>query len=448
VNAAILSIGDELILGQIAERNAGWLSGRLADEGVAVVEHRTVPDDLDAIVEALASLASRCDIVISTGGLGPTDDDLLRAALARVLGGAELVEDPEARTTIERWFAGRRTRMPEINLRQALRPPGAKCLPNDHGTAPGLAATLRRTRIWSLPGPPSEMHPMFERDVAPALFEDRARPKILRQAVPVFGLGESTVAERLGELMQRGRNPLVGTTASGAIVTIRVRAHGAAAEDRAGFDRFVEEIAARMHPHALGIGGVTLPMAVGEASRERGAMVALAESCTGGMAASMLCDVPGASAWFRGGVVSYTNELKESLLGVPHDVLERFGAVSAETARAMAEGALHRLGASAAASITGIAGPDGGTPEKPVGTVWIATSVAEARSAAAPREPAGASSSSATDAPGVRTHVRAFRFRGDRAAVRDRAARAALGALRLHLLGLEETPLLGERTGG
>jgi len=421
VKAAILSIGDELVLGQISERNAGWLSAQLADEGVSVIEHRTVPDAVDAITEALATFAGRCDVVISTGGLGPTDDDLLRPALLAVLGGGALVEDAEARARIESWFAGRSRPMPAINLRQAKRPPSARCLPNDHGTAPGLIASVGRARFWALPGPPSEMKPMFERFVRPVLFEDREHTPLLRESISVFGLGESVVAERLGELMHRDRNPLVGTTASGSVVTIRLRAHGAAAHDRPGFDALVADVLSRMKPYALGVGGVTLPQALAQAARSAEARVALAESCTGGLAASMICDLPGASAWFRGGIVAYSNDLKQSLLDVPAATIECHGAVSAECAGAMALGAMRRLSASAAASITGIAGPEGGSDSKPVGTVFIATV-------------AGGSAD-------LRVHR--YRFMGDRTAIRDRAARTALGALRMHLEGWTSHPLLG-----
>lgn len=422
MKAAVLSIGDELILGQIQERNAGWLSARLADEGVMTVEHRTVTDDLDAIVAALMSLASQFEIVITTGGLGPTDDDLLRAALARVLGDGTLVEDADAIAQIEAWFAGRGRAMPAINLRQARRPRDARCLRNDHGTAPGLAAALGGCRIWSLPGPPAEMHPMFEHFVVPALFEQRTRTPIRREAIPVFGLGESSVAERLGELMARGRQPLVSTTASGSIVTIRLRAEGDAANDRAAFDRLVGEIVKRMHPYALGVGARTLPEALAQECIERGARVGFAESCTGGLASAMVCEVPGASAWFEGAVVSYANTVKSSMLNVPQQVIEQHGAVSVETARAMVAGVMGRLGVTAAASITGVAGPDGGSPEKPVGMVLIATAVHDA----------------------TQVKVRTFRFRGDRAAIRDRSARSAIGALRLHLRGEQDAPLLAE----
>jgi len=425
MRAAILSMGDELVLGQIQERNAKWLSEQLVEEGVTVVEHRTVADDLDATVEALAHLAPAFDLVITTGALGPTDDDLLRSALARVMGGRELVMDDDARREIEQWFAGRGRPMPEINLRQAMRPPGASCLSNSHGTAPGLSATLRHCRIWCLPGPPAEMKPMFERFVLPSLRAGRARPRMLIESIPVFGLGESAVAERLGPLMQRDRNPLVGTTASGMIVTVRLRASGDAANDRGAFDAIVSEVLERVAPYALGLGARTLPEALAADCIAGGERIALAESCTGGLASSMVCEVPGASSWYRGGVVTYSNELKMTLLGVSAEVLAAHGAVSGACAEAMARGALERLDATASASITGVAGPDGGSQEKPVGTVHIAIA----------RRSGGM----------LEVAARRFAFPGDRAAVRDRAARTALGALRLHVRGHGGAPLLWER---
>lgn len=422
MNAAILSIGDELILGQIAERNAGWISARLAEQGVMTEEHRTVPDDLDAITDALRELTDACEIVITTGGLGPTDDDLLRPALARLLGETELVEDAQARSQVEAWFSGRHRPMPLINLRQAQRPARAKCLHNRHGTAPGLAVQHGRCRIWSLPGPPAEMHPMFEHFIAPTLLEGCEREALRLEAIPCFGLGESAIAERLGDLMARDRNPLVGTTASGQIVTIRLRARGAAAADAAGFDAFVEQIMERVHPYALSVGASTLPEAFAKAAQSEHATVALAESCTAGLASAMLGEVPGASSWFKGSVVSYANEVKEALLGVPSEMIRSHGAVSVETARRMVTGVMRSLGANTAASITGVAGPDGGSKDKPVGTVIIATAVHSPDAAI----------------------VRHFRFQGDRAAIRERAARSAIGALLLHLRGAGPVPLLGE----
>lgn len=319
--------------------------------------------------------------------------------------------------------------MPGINLRQAQRPPGARCLENSWGTAPGIAAAWHRCRIWCLPGPPVEMQPMFERFVMPALFDGgRERPRLLIESIPVYGLGESAVAERLGELMHRDRNPLVGTTASGSIVTVRLRAHGAASEDRAGFERLVEEILRRTTPYALGRGACTLPEALARECGAVGATVALAESCTAGLVSSLLADVPGASAWYRGAAVTYSNESKHELLGVPIATIERHGAVSERTAHAMALGALDRFGASASAAVTGIAGPTGGTEAKPVGTVFIATA----------RRGGGSSNDEVV--------VRRFAFPGDRAAIRDRSAKAAIGALRFHLRGEEATPLLWQRS--
>lgn len=426
MKAAILSFGDELVLGQIEERNARWLSRRLVDEGVSVTEHRTVADDLEAIVAALAALSKDCDIVISTGGLGPTDDDLLREALSRVLGDGELVEDAESRRRIEALFRGRGRVMPQINLRQAMRPRSAACLENEHGTAPGLVVARLHCRIWCLPGPPSEMQPMFERFVVPALFRDRERPRLLIDAIPVFGLGESTVAERLGDLMHRERNPLVGTTASGSVVTVRLRAHGKAAQDQPSFDALAQDVLRRVSPYGLGRGGPSLAGALARACVASDATVALAESCTAGLASSMLCAEEGASSWYRGGVVCYSNESKVSMLGVDAATIERFGAVSAETSQEMALGAASRFGAGTAASVTGIAGPSGGSNEKPVGTVFISTLQ--------------------LTPGGIETTVRHFVFPGNREAIRDRAAKAAIGALRLHLLREADTPLLWERS--
>ncbi|MBX3355153.1 MAG: CinA family nicotinamide mononucleotide deamidase-related protein [Phycisphaeraceae bacterium] len=422
MKAAILSIGDELILGQIAERNAGWLSAQLAEIGVLTREHRTVADDLEAIVRALRELLDQARVVITTGGLGPTDDDLLRPALARVLGDEPLVEDPEARAALERWFANQHRVMPEINLRQAQRPVSASCLENPHGTAPGLVAPCGESRVWCLPGPPVEMHPMFERFIRPALEAGRRMRVVKLASIPCFGLGESVVAERLGELMARDRDPLVGTTASNLVVTIRIRSEQAMAHDAEAFDAFVDGVIERVHPYALGRSPMTIAEAFAEVALAKGVRAAFAESCTAGLASAMLGEVPGASRWLEGSVVSYSNEIKASMLGVPPEILNRHGAVSAESAAAMVRGAIEKFGVSAAASITGVAGPDGGSESKPVGTVFIATAVGRLPEVV----------------------VRRFRLPGLRKAIQERSARSAIGALRLHLLGWGSVPLLGE----
>ena len=403
MKACILSIGDELVLGQTQDTNARWLAGRLAEAGVACAQFRVVPDDLQAQADALRQLAQVGELVLVTGGLGPTDDDLTREALRQAMGDARpLVRDDAAAESLHRWFRDRGRAMPEINGRQAMRPADAACLANDFGTAPGLHARVGAAQVFCLPGPPREMQPMFERFVVPVL----PPTSMATGFVHAFGQGESYLAERLGTRMDRGRNPLVGTTASGAVVSARVRGTGVAA-DPAAMARELAEIEALWAPYAFGRGDTTLAGALGRALRERGLTLALAESCTGGLAGSMVTGEAGSSAWFRGGIMCYANEAKRDLCGVRPGTLEAHGAVSEPVAAELAAGARTRLGADWAASITGIAGPAGGSEAKPVGTVFIGVAGPEF------------------------ARVRRFHYPGERAAVRDRAARCALALLRL-----------------
>lgn len=403
MKAAILSIGDELILGQTQDTNARWLAGRLADRGVPCVQFRVVPDDLAAQAAALRELAAVAQVVIVTGGLGPTDDDLTREALRVAMGDANpLVLDAPSLEALDRWFTHRGRSMPDINRRQAMRPSGAECLRNDFGTAPGLRGTVGGSTIVCLPGPPREMEPMFNQFVLPLL----PKQAMATGVVHAFGQGESFLAERLGDRMHRDRNPLVGTTASGSVVSARVRGRDAAAEP-AAMQAELAAIEALWKPFAFGRGTTTLAGALGAALRERGLTMALAESCTGGLAGSLVTAESGSSAWFMGGLMTYANEAKRDLCGVPEALIVEHGAVSAPVAAALARGARERLRADWAASITGVAGPNGGSEAKPVGTVYIGVS-----------------------GPGFEA-VRRFKYPGERASVRDRAAKTALVLLRL-----------------
>lgn len=418
--AAIIAIGDELTLGQLLDTNSRWLSERLVELGIEPIEHVTVPDDQAAIEVAMRRMAELADVVISTGGLGPTEDDLTRAALADVLG-EEMVRDEAAAAAIRAWFAGRGRPMVERNLLQALRPASAECLGNASGTAPGLHARIAgKVDVFCLPGPPAEMKAMFEAQVMPRLHPPPGRIVVTR-ALHCFGLGESEVAERLGALMERGRNPVVGTTVSMGVVTCRVRYEGviSAEERRAG--RLPPKIAEtetaireRLGAYIFGEGSDTLASVVIGLLKGRDQTIATVESCTGGLLGAALTDIPGSSAAYLGGWVTYANELKIQEVDVPAELMAPGGpgAVSRETAEAMARGGLERSGAAHCVSITGIAGPDGGTAEKPVGTVWIAVA-------------------SLGGAPAARR----FQIPGAREAVRAWSVYSALAMLRLRLVG-------------
>jgi len=423
--AAILSVGDELVLGQSLDTNSQWLSERLVAMSVRVVEHATIDDDEAAIADAIHRLARRATLVISTGGLGPTADDLTRPALARALG-EELVIDEAALERIAARFRDFGVEMSESNRVQATRPASAESLRNDNGTAPGLAARMPDTGadVFCLPGPPSEMRPMFEESIAPRLlgpegFTIRAR------AIHCFGLAEARLAERLGDLMQRGRNPLVGTNASGGVVTCRFRYEGPeqrADEAMADTERLVREATGA---YAFGADGETLAGAVLALLCERAERLVVVESCTGGLLGARFTDTAGSSDAMAGGWITYSNEMKSELVGVDPALIEQHGAVSEPVARAMANGGLERCArAHHTISITGVAGPSGGSREKPVGTVWIGLA-----------------------SRGGSTAARRFHFAGDRRAVRTRSAMAALAMLRLRLIDEERLPLLWEQGG-
>lgn len=415
---AILSVGDELVLGQIEDTNASWLARELQRHGAMPGERRTVGDDAEALARAMRELADSHGALVVTGGLGPTLDDLTRDALGALVDpGAALVEDPAGVEHLRDWFERRGRTMPASNLRQAARPRSARLLHNPHGTAPGLAAARGACLVFCLPGPPNEMRPMFERFVAP---EVRSEARVvLTAALHSIGLGESVLGEKLGELMQRGREPSVGTTASNGIVTIRIRSSGEPDAARAALDATVAECLRRAGSVVYGRDGDPLAAVVGRMLVERGATLATAESCTGGMLGGLVTDIAGSSAWYLGGFVTYANERKVADLAVPESTLARFGAVSHDTAIAMCRGALARTGARFAIATTGIAGPGGGSESKPVGTVYIA--VAER---------------------GGSAWSRRFHFPGDRATVRSRTAHLALASLRFALLGQADRPLL------
>ncbi len=425
--AAILSVGDELTLGQTLDTNSQWLADRLIGAGVLTVEHATVPDDAKAIADALRRLAAGgggADVLIVTGGLGPTLDDLTRPGLALAMG-APLVEDAAALAQIRAWFAKAGRDMPDPNRAQARRPEGALCLENTAGTAPGLHGAVGEADVFCLPGPPREMREMFERSVLPRLRPAPGRT-IRTRALHCFGLGESDMAARLGDVMDRARNPLVGTTVSRGVVTCRIRFETSRARQQAdegpqdplaSTDRLIRE---RLNPYLFGADSDTLPSIVLDELKGRGETLAVVESCTGGLLGTMITEVPGSSAAFLGGWVTYTNEMKQREIGVPASIFAKDGpgAVSRECAEAMARGGLERSGASRCLAVTGIAGPDGGSAEKPVGTVWVA------RAGSADAE------------------SRRFLFIGDRASVRDWAAKSALAMLRLALIGESKARLL------
>ena len=425
MRAIILSIGDELALGQTLDTNSQWLSARLAERAILPIEHRTLADDRPALAGAIVECALRCDLLIVTGGLGPTDDDLTREALGDAVSpGEPLVEDRVGMEHLRNWFERRGRAMPAINARQALRPRTFRIMPNPHGTAPGLAGEHGSCRIFCLPGPPREMQPMFLEHVATHLPVSAGGEVLLAASVHEVGMGESVAAQKLGDLMRRDRNPLVGTTVSDAIVSARIRAHGPDAWAQQSVQETIEAIQQAWQPYAFAVDGGTLAQAVGEALKSRHLRLVTAESCTGGWLGKTIVDVAGSSEYYAGGWVTYSNEMKLAELGVPAALIEAHGAVSEQVARAMALGAMQRSGADCALSITGVAGPDGGTPDKPVGTVFVAAALRR------------------------QDQFRRFEFTGDRAMVRDRSVKSALQMLRFLLMDVPDTPLLWQTAIG
>ena len=413
MNAVILGVGDELVLGQTVDTNSAWLSAQLVARGVMTLYHKTVADDQAAIVAAVREAVAVVPLVIVTGGLGPTPDDLTRQAMADMIS-KPLDLHPPSLKRIGAFFKALGREMPVANRIQAMVPRGSEMLDNDWGTAPGLKVRTGRATVFVFPGVPHEMAPMFERYVVPTLGRSTGRV-ILTEIVHTFGAGESTVAEKLGDLMRRDRNPTVGTTVSGGIVSVRVRSdYPTPAPARVHMDRTLKVVEERLGTLVFGRGAVTLPESVGQLLQTAGRTVATAESCTGGLVARLLTDRAGASAIFRGGWVVYSNALKHSELGVPEAVLHRHGAVSEEAVCLLAAQAVLKAGADYALAVSGIAGPDGGTPEKPVGTVWIALAAA--------------------GGPAPTVTAERFLFPGSRDLIRERSAKTALNMLRLRLL--------------
>ncbi|MHB1425014.1 MAG: competence/damage-inducible protein A [Gemmataceae bacterium] len=408
----ILSIGSELTSGQNLDTNSQWLSRRLAEIGVAVGWHTTIADDLDANIEAFRIASRRAGLVLATGGLGPTQDDLTREVLARVAG-AELIENAESLLHIEEMFRRRDRTMPERNRVQALVPAGAAPIPNERGTAPGIWMRLGDCWLAAMPGVPSEMYAMFSTQVRPRLLALGLGGGVLMQRkINTFGLGESAVEEKLLDLTRRGHEPEVGITVSDAVISLRILAHAATlAEAQALIVPVEKTIRERLGDLVFGADDEDLQDAVAALLECKRHSLATAESVTAGLVAERLSSVPGISAWFHGGIIAYDNRLKVELLGVPQNLIDSHGAVSAPVAEAMAVGCRTRLRTDLAISTVGVAGPHDLGPDKPVGLVHVALAWS-----------------------GGVASVR-FSWTGSRAEVQRRTAKLALNQVRLHLLG-------------
>ncbi|MBE3099829.1 MAG: competence/damage-inducible protein A [Acidobacteria bacterium] len=409
MRVVILSIGTELVSGLWLDTHARDIARALTAVGIDVARHVTVDDVERDIEEALRAACAEADVVVATGGLGPTLDDCTREALAAVLG-APLEEDAGARAHLEAWAKARGRTLSPSNLRQALLPRGARTIANPVGTALGIDARAGRARVFCMPGVPAEMARMLGEEVLPQLGQASGGRVTLIRTVRTHGMPESIVGERLADLMAPGRRPHVGTAVHGGMIDIHIYATGRRDEVLRLLDAGAADVRRRLGDAAYGEDEDRLETAVAALLAARRATLALAESCTGGLVAAKLVAVPGISAHLLEGVVCYANESKVRTAGVPEELIEAHGAVSEPVARAMAEGIRARNRATVGLGVTGIAGPGGGTPEKPVGLVWFA--VADAAGTGAARET----------------------FTGDRALVRERAANYALNMLRLRLM--------------
>jgi nicotinamide-nucleotide amidase len=377
MRAEIISIGSEIVSGQSLDTNSRWLSQELSDLGIVVAYHTTLGDVLDDHVAAFRTAFDRSGLVVMTGGLGPTQDDLTREALAQCAG-VPLVEDAPSLAAIEAMFARRNRVMSDRNRVQALLPRGAQPLPNPVGTAPGIWMRIGDAVIACLPGVPSEMKLMFREQLIPRLRQEGwGSEVIVHRKINLFGKGESDIEAQAMDLTVRGRVPEVGITAHDATISFRITASGATEEEaRALIEPTAQLIHERFGELVLGEDTTDVAESMLAQLIRKNATLATAESCTGGLVAHWITTIPGVSPYYLGGVVSYANEAKTELVGVPRALIEAHGAVSAEVASAMAEGIRNRLGATVGLSTTGVAGPAGGTPEKPVGLVYLGLATA------------------------------------------------------------------------
>ena len=368
-------VGTELLLGDILNTNAQYLSKKLAALGFDVLFQTVVGDNPERLESVLKTALSRSDIVITTGGLGPTKDDLTKEICARFFG-LELELHEESLKRIYEYFEAKNAPMPKSNEKQAWMPHGAVVFKNDNGTAPGCASEKNGKHIIILPGPPREMHLMFENGALPYL-RRFSESVIVSHSVRTFGIGESLMAEKAGELLDM-ENPTVAPYAKSGEALLRVTAKAKNEEDAEKLiSPVVEEIKNRLSSLVYGIDSASIEEAVVSLLKEKKLTLATAESCTGGLISKRITDIPGASEVFGCTIVSYSNEIKESLLGVKREHLQKYGAVSEAVAAEMALGALKKSGASLAVSVTGIAGPSSDNTQKPVGLVYIAVTDGE-----------------------------------------------------------------------
>jgi nicotinamide-nucleotide amidase len=409
----IITIGDEVLMGQVVNNNAAYLGEKLTDASIPVSWMTVVGDQREQILDALGRAASRASAVIITGGLGPTPDDLTKACLMEFFED-ELIFKEDLLKKVEKRFTDRGLPLPAASRGQAEFPRGAREIPNPNGTATGIHYSRQGCEWFALPGVPMEMQRMADDYVLPKLAEAGLGGQVQVKVLRTTGISESMLMERLTRLVDAGLLVEVAFLPRYFGVDVKLTGRGInPAEIKMRLDQSEKLLMPDLEGHFYGRDSETLPEVVGRLARERGLRIAVAESCTGGLIAKLLTDIPGSSDYFDRGMVTYSNEAKAELLGVPADLIEEHGAVSEAVAEAMAQGLRERSGVDVTVSTTGIAGPAGGTAQKPVGLVYIAVA----------------------DRKGCQ--VQEFRFLGDREAIRNRAAAAALKLLHDRIKNLD-----------
>lgn len=417
-----ICVGTELLLGNIVNTNAAFLAEKCAELGLSCYYQTVVGDNRDRLLATLRTAMERSDIVLLSGGLGPTKDDLTKETVAEVLG-VPLVEDAASRQLIADYFAERGMTPTENNWKQALIPQGAKAIQNNNGTAPGIAAHNNGRYVFLMPGPPNELKPMFVDSIMPFL-RTLEKDVISSVTVKVVGIGESQAETMVSDLMEAQSNPTLAPYAKTGEVHFRITAKAKSKEEAAALIAPLEaELKKRFGEHVYTTEAeVTLEQALTELLLQNNFTMTAAESCTGGMIAARMVNVPGVSEVFKAGFVTYANEAKTKFVGVSDETLRTYGAVSRQTAEEMVRGAAKAAEADVALAVTGIAGPDGGTADKPVGLVYIGCYILG------------------------RVWVKEYHFSGNRMKIRESVTAAALVQLRKRILEYQAKE--GERTDG
>lgn len=414
MNAELIFTGSELLLGHVLNIHSQYLGVKLSEMGIEVKLHTTIGDEWEGLIQLLRQAIERSDLIITTGGLGPTADDLTKETVATVLG-LPMVLDKSSLETLQETYRRRGMAMPESIVRQAYFPEGSRILPNTQGTAPGALIEKGDKIIAMLPGPPAELAAMFECSIAPYLFKKVKTGKVAKYKVfKLNAISESAAYELLKDLEDRD-NLRIAFVARPGEVHVRIMALATGAEEaEKKLAELSEKVRCRLQDYIFGYDGEILEETVGKLLTAQGQFIAVAESCTGGLIAARLTDIPGSSAYLKGGLIAYSNEVKNKILGVPLNILDHYGAVSEQTATAMAQGVRKLIGSDLGLAVTGIAGPGGSSPAKPVGLVYISLAAGD-----------GAS-------------CREFRFPGYRASVRRGTVNAALNMVKQYLLARDK----------